>query len=175
MIAGQGTVGLEVAEQAEAAGVTSADVLVCCGGGGLSAGVALALEASAPGLRVRTAEPEGFDDMARSLASGRRERNAAGRRSICDALMSPMPGILTFRINRELLAGGVAVSEAEVRRAMAFAFRELKLVVEPGGATPLAALLAGKVDAAGKTVALVLSGGNVDRAVFLSALEAAED
>ena len=174
IIAGQGTIGLELVRQAEALGRPLDLVLAPCSGGGLMAGCAIAIKALSPATRLMTVEPEGFDDMARSLASGRRERNAAGGRSICDALMSPMPGILTFRINRELLAGGVAVSEAEVRRAMAFAFRELKVVVEPGGATPLAALLAGKVDAAGKTVALVLSGGNVDRAVFLSALEAAE-
>jgi threonine dehydratase len=173
IIAGQGTIGLELVRQAEALGRPLDLVLAPCSGGGLMAGCAIAIKSLSPETRLLTAEPEGFDDMARSLASGRRERNAPGGRSICDALMSPTPGILTFRVNRELVDGGVAVSEAEVCRAMAFAFRELKLVVEPGGATPLAALLAGKVDAAGKTVALVLSGGNVDRATFLAALEAA--
>ena len=174
IIAGQGTIGLELVRQAEALGCRLDLVLAPCSGGGLMAGCATAVRSLSPETRLMTVEPEGFEDTARSLASGRRETNLPGRRSICDALMSPVPGILTFRINRELTAGGVSVTDAEVQRAMAFAFRELKLVVEPGGAVPLAALLAGKVDAAGKTVALVLSGGNVDRATFLAALEAAE-
>jgi len=173
IIAGQGTVGLELVEQAEALGCRLDLVLAPCSGGGLMAGIATAVEALSPATRLMSVEPEGFDDMARSLASGRRERNAHGRRSLCDALMSPTPGILTFRINRELTAGGLWASDAEVQRAMAFAFRELKLVVEPGGAVPLAALLAGKAQAAGRTIALVLSGGNVDRSVFCAALEAA--
>jgi threonine dehydratase len=173
IIAGQGTVGLELMEQAEALGLKPDLALAPCSGGGLMAGIATAVKALSPATLLMTAEPEGFEDMARSLASGRRERNEPGRRSLCDALMSPTPGVLTFRINRELASGGVAASDAEVQRAMAFAFRELKLVVEPGGAVPLAALLAGKVEAAGRTVALVLSGGNVDRAVFCAALDAA--
>ncbi|HEX6102724.1 MAG TPA: threonine/serine dehydratase [Alphaproteobacteria bacterium] len=173
IIAGQGTVGLELVEQAEALGCRLDLVLAPCSGGGLMAGIATAVKALSPATRLMSVEPEGFDDMARSLAVGRRERNAPGRRSLCDALMSPTPGILTFRINRELTAGGLWASDAEVQRAMAFAFRELKLVVEPGGAVPLAALLAGKTEAAGRTIALVLSGGNVDRSVFCAALEAA--
>ena len=173
IIAGQGTVGLELVEQAESLGCRLDLVLAPCSGGGLMAGIATAVKALSPATRLMSVEPEGFDDMARSLASGRRERNAPGRRSLCDALMSPTPGILTFRINRELTAGGLWASDAEVQRAMAFAFRELKLVVEPGGAVPLAALLAGKAEAAGRTIALVLSGGNVDRSVFCAALEAA--
>ena len=173
IIAGQGTVGLELVEQAEALGCRLDLVLAPCSGGGLMAGIATAVKALSPATRLMSVEPEGFDDMARSLAVGRRERNAPGRRSLCDALMSPTPGILTFRINRELTAGGLWASDAEVQRAMAFAFRELKLVVEPGGAVPLAALLAGKAEAAGRTIALVLSGGNVDRSVFCAALEGA--
>ena len=117
-------------------------------------------------------EPEGWDDTARSLAAGERVRNGPGGSTLCDALLAPMPGELTFAINRRLLAGGLAVSEAEVLDAMAFAFRHLKLVVEPGGAVALAALLAGKFDARGKVVGAVLSGGNVDPAVFARALAA---
>jgi threonine dehydratase len=173
IVIGQGTVGLELVEQAKALGCPLDLVLAPCSGGGLMAGIATAVKALSPETALMTVEPEGFDDMARSLASGRRERNQPGRRSLCDALMSPMPGILTFRVNRQLTQGGLWASDAEVQRAMAFAFRELKLVVEPGGAVPLAALLAGKVEAAGRTVALVLSGGNVERSVFCAALEAA--
>lgn len=172
IVAGQGTIGLELVEQAAAAGLRLDLVLAPCSGGGLMAGIATAVKALSPATELMTAEPEGFDDMARSLASGARERNSPGRRSLCDALMSPTPGILTFRINRQLTRAGVSASDAEVQRAMAFAFRELKLVVEPGGAVPLAALLAGKLEAAGRTVALVLSGGNVDRSVFCAALAA---
>jgi threonine dehydratase len=173
IVAGQGTIGLELVEQASAMGHRLGLVLAPCSGGGLMAGVATAVKALSPETDLMTVEPEGFDDMARSLASGKRERNLPGRRSLCDALMSPLPGILTFRINRQLARGGLFASDAEVQRAMAFAFRELKLVVEPGGAVPLAALLAGKAEAAGGTIALVLSGGNVDPSVFCAALAAA--
>ncbi len=174
IIAGQGTIGLELVRQAEALGCRLDLVLTPCSGGGLMAGCATAVKALSPETRLMTVEPEGFDDMARSLKSGRREENAPGGRSICDALMSPRPGTLTFRVNRRLVEGGVAVGDAEVQRAMAFAFRELKLVVEPSGAAPLAALLAGKITAAGRTVALVLSGGNVDARTFSAALAAAQ-
>ena len=175
IVAGQGTIGLELVEQATAMGRSPDLVLAPCSGGGLMAGIATAVTALSPETELMTVEPEGFDDMARSLASGRRERNQPGRRSLCDALMSQTPGILTFRINRQLTRGGLFASDTEVQRAIAFAFRELKLVVEPGGAVPLAVLLAGKVEAAGRTVALVLSGGNVDRSVFCAALEAAKE
>ncbi|HXV24827.1 MAG TPA: threonine/serine dehydratase [Alphaproteobacteria bacterium] len=170
IIAGQGTVGLELAGQAKASGCRLDLVLVPCSGGGLMAGCATAVKALSPETRLMTVEPEGFDDMARSLESGQRERNLPGRRSICDALMSQSPGVLTFRINRRLVDAGLQVSDAEVQRAMAFAFRELKLVVEPGGATPLAAVLANKVDTTNLTTALVLSGGNVDGSTFCAAL-----
>jgi threonine dehydratase len=162
IIAGQGTVGLEIARDLEALGLEPDRVLVNCGGGGLIAGSATALKASFPDVRVHTVEPEEFDDTARSLASGKRETNAADARSICDALQAHTPGGLTFEINRQLLAEGLAVSDPEVRDAMRFAFRHLKLVVEPGGAAALAALLSGKVDTAGKTTVVVISGGNVD-------------
>lgn len=172
IIAGQGTVGLELIHQARTLGRRLDLVLAPCSGGGLMAGCAIAVRSLSPETRLMTVEPEGFEDMARSLKSGRRERNLPGRRSICDALMSASPGILTFRIALERVAGGLSVSEAEVRQAMVFAFRELKLVVEPGGAVPLAAVLAGKAECAGRTVALVLSGGNVDPHTFREALAA---
>ena len=172
IIAGQGTIGLELVRQAEALGCRLDLVLTPCSGGGLMAGCATAVKALSPQTRLMTVEPQDFDDMARSLASGHRQTNKPGRRSICDALMSPTPGVLTFRINQRLTEAGLAVSDAEVQQAMAFAFRELKLVVEPGGAVPLAAVLSGKVEAAGQTIALVLSGGNVDAATFTAALTA---
>ena len=168
VIAGQGTCGLEIAEQARAAGVTQADVLVCCGGGGLTAGVALALEGAAPGLRARPVEPEGFDDTARSLVSGRPEVNAAPSGSICDAIVTPSPGEITLPIMRRLCGPGVAVSDAQALAAMAAAFLRLKLVLEPGGAVALAAALAGGGE--GDAVIAVASGGNVDPEVFAQAL-----
>jgi threonine dehydratase len=162
IIAGQGTVGLEIVEQSAELGGTLDDVIVCTSGGGLVAGTALAVRARSPATRVWTAEPEGHDDHRRSLAAGRRESNAPGTRSICDALLAPEPGVLTFEINRRLLAGGLAVNDAEVRAAIAYAARTLKLVVEPGGAVALASVLAGKVEVTGRTVVVVLSGGNID-------------
>lgn len=169
VIAGQGTVGLEIAEQAAEAGVTTGEVLVCCGGGGLSSGVALSLQASAPGLRVRTAEPAGFDDMARSLASGRRERNAAASGSICDAILTPSPGELTFPILARLAGPGTVVTDDQTLQAMALAFAHLRIVLEPGGAVALAAALFGQD--LPDTVIAVASGGNVDPATFATALE----
>jgi len=162
IIAGQGTVGLEIAEQAAELGARLDDVVVCTSGGGLVAGTALAIRALSPSARVWTAEPEGHDDHRRSLATGRRESNAPGTRSICDALLAPEPGVVTFEINRHLLAGGLAVSDAEVKDAIAYAARTLKLVVEPGGAVALASVLAGKIEPGGRTIAVVLSGGNID-------------
>jgi threonine dehydratase len=162
IIAGQGTVGLEIVEQSAELGCALDDVIVCTSGGGLVAGTALAVRARSPATRVWTAEPEGHDDHRRSLAAGRRESNAPGTRSICDALLAPAPGALTFEINRRLLAGGLAVSDTEVRAAIAYAARTLKLVVEPGGAVALASVLAGKIETSGRTVAVVLSGGNID-------------
>jgi threonine dehydratase len=162
IIAGQGTVGLEIAEQAAEIGIQPDDVVVCCSGGGLVAGTALAFEALLPTSRVWSAEPAGFDDYRRSLHSGERLRNAPGARSICDALLAPTPGELTFRINRRLLAGGLAATDAEVRSSIAYAARVLKLVVEPGGAVALASVMAGRLETRGRSVAVVLSGGNID-------------
>ena len=170
IIAGQGTCGLEIARQAEAAGAALDAVLICCGGGGLTAGCATALSALVPGAALYTVEPAGFDDTARSLAAGARLGNAPEAKSFCDALLSAKPGALTFQVNRRLITGGLAVDDDEVARAMAYAFRVLKLVVEPGGAVALAALLSGKLEVAGKTVAVVLSGGNVDPETFAAAI-----
>jgi threonine dehydratase len=170
IIAGQGTVGLEIMEQAAEAGLVPDDVIVCCSGGGLVSGCALAVKDLSPSSRVYTAEPEAFDDARRSLASGRRERNAPGGRSICDALLAPSPGELTFELMRRLVEGGLTVSDDEVRRAMAWAWRELKVVVEPGGAVALAALMAGRLESRGRTVAVVVSGGNVDAGLYCWAI-----
>jgi threonine dehydratase len=166
VIAGQGTVGREIAADLAALGVTPDIVVAPASGGGLVAGTALAVTARFPEAAVMSAEPEAFDDHARSIAAGRREPHKAEGRTICDALMASIPGELTFAINQQLLARGVTASDAEVGKAVAFAFREFKLVVEPGGAVALAALLAGRLDARGKTVAIVLSGGNVDADLF---------
>jgi threonine dehydratase len=170
IIAGQGTVGLEIVEQAAELKAELDAVLVCCSGGGLAAGIALAVEAGAPRAAVYVVEPEGFDDYGRSLRSGRRERNALSGGSVCDALLVATPGELTFAINQPRLRGGLAVSDAEALAAVRFAAERLKLVVEPGGAVALAAILSGKLDTRGKTTAVVLSGGNVDLAVFARAV-----
>jgi len=166
IIAGQGTAGLELAQDMDARGETLDAVLVCTGGGGLTAGIALAVRELMPDAKLYACEPEGFDDYGRSIAAGERVSNAPGATSICDAIVTPTPGELTFSVNQPRLAGGFAVSEDEVRAAVRFAFETLKLVVEPGGAVALAALLAGKLDCRGKTVAATLSGGNADAAMM---------
>jgi threonine dehydratase len=166
VIAGQGTAGREIVEDLAALGLVPDVVIVNASGGGLTAGIALAVKARAPDARLYTAEPQGFDDHARSFRSGKREINNAVSGSICDALMSPMPGRLTFEINRALVGEGLAATDEEVAKAVAFAFRELKLVVEPGGAVGLAALITGKVDVKDKIAVAVLSGGNVDPELF---------
>ena len=170
VIAGQGTAALELAGDATSAGLSMDALLVCTGGGGLVSGSALALSGASPSTSVFAVEPEGADDTIRSLAAGERLANPPGGSMFCDALLAAMPGEMTFAVNRSLLAGGVAVSDAEVAAAMAFAFQYLKLVVEPGGAVALAALLSGKFDAKGRVVGAVISGGNVDPAVFVRAL-----
>jgi len=166
IIAGQGTAGREIVEDLDALGLAPDVVVVTASGGGLTAGIALAVKARVPAAALYTAEPQGFDDHARSFRSGRREQNAALSGTICDALMARMPGKLTFAINQSLVGAGVVVSDSEVASAVAFAFRELKLVVEPGGAVALAAIMTGKVDVAGKVAVAVLSGGNVDPELF---------
>ena len=169
IIAGQGSIGLELLDQAAEAGVSLDQILVCCGGGGLVAGVATAVKASHPRIAIFSVEPEGFDDTARSLKSGVRETVDPAARSICDALLSPSPGEMTFPINQRLLAGGLAVSDDQVRAAMRYAFETLKLVVEPGGAVALAAILHGVAPAA-STSAVVISGANVDPAQYAAIL-----
>jgi threonine dehydratase len=166
IIAGQGTAGLELAEEAAARGVKLDDVLVCCSGGGLTAGVALAMAAKSPGTVVHTVEPAGFDDYARSLRSGKIESNAASSGSICDALMSRAPGELTFAINRPLLGEGLTVSDAEAAEAVRFAFETLKLVLEPGGAVALAAVLSGRISTRGRAIGVIASGGNCDAGLY---------
>jgi threonine dehydratase len=170
IIAGQGTIGREVFNQL-AALCAAADVLLSpCGGGGLVSGIALAMAELSPKTKVYAVEPALFDDTARSLAAHSRQKNAPDARSICDALLSPMPGELTFQLNDRLLAGALGVTDDEVLAAMDYAFRVLKLVAEPGGAVALAAVLSGKIDLKGKTAVIVISGGNVDAQMFARAI-----
>src|SRR6201998_690156 len=166
VIAGQGTAGREIAEDMAALGISPDVVIAPASGGGLIAGVATAVKARFPSAEVIVAEPEAFDDHSLSLRAGKRERHQGSGRTICDALMAAIPGELTFAINSQLLSRGVVASDAEVGAAVAFAFNELKLVVEPGGAVGLAALLAGRIDANDKNIVVVLSGGNVDAEMF---------
>ncbi|MCW1952433.1 MAG: threonine/serine dehydratase [Octadecabacter sp.] len=170
VIAGQGTCGLEIAQDANALGIENADVLVCCGGGGLTSGIALACEADAPTLRIRPVEPEGFDDVARSLRSGGIERNTQTSGNICDAIITAQPGDMTFPIMKRLCGPGLVISEQEALQAMAQAFLRLKVVAEPGGAAALAAALYRKDDINGDAVIVTISGGNVDPALFAQAL-----
>jgi threonine dehydratase len=166
IIAGQGTAGLEIVRQARALDAPLDLLLAPVGGGGLMSGVSLAIKALSPATRMFGVEPAGFDDARRSLEAGTRVGAPPGPRSLCDALESPMPGILTFPILARNLAGVLTVTDAEVAEAMRYAFATLKLVVEPGGSVALAALLAGKLDVKGKTAAILLSGGNVDGELF---------
>jgi len=168
IIAGQGTVGLELMQQCADLGVTPDQALLNCSGGGLISGSAIAIKAASPATSVHPVEPQDFDNTARSLDCGERQSNDPGARSICDALQTEMPGRLTFAINRELLSGGLAVSDEEVKNAMRFAFRHLKLVVEPGGAAALAAVLSGKTETRDKVTVVVVSGGNVDADMYAS-------
>ncbi len=168
-IAGQGVLGLEVLEDLAAAGVDSASVVVPASGGGLAAGMALVAEGSRPPIDVMVAEPKAYDDHRRSLAAGERIRVEPGELSICDASLQPIPGEITFEVNRNRLAGAVVATDEEVLVAMKYAFEEAKLVVEPGGALALAAILAGRVPGNGSVVA-VLSGGNVDPIIMARAL-----
>lgn len=170
VIAGQGSIGLEIAEDAAALGIDRADVLVCCGGGGLTSGVALALEADAPGLRARPCEPEGFDDATRSLAAGQIMRNTQTSGGLCDAIVTPQPGNITFPIMQRLCGPGLVVSDDEALHTMALAFARLKLVAEPGGAVALAAALFRRDQIDGDAVFVTISGGNVDADVFRDVL-----
>ena len=168
VIAGQGTVGLEIATQAKELGIKKANVLVCCGGGGLTSGISIALADRAPDFRVHPVEPKDFDDVARSLASGEIQKNKSLAGSICDAIVTPSPGILTFPIMKSHCGPGIIVTDDEALRAMAVAFSHFRIVLEPGGAVALAAALfhANGTD----EIIAVASGGNVDSAVFERAL-----
>lgn len=166
IIAGQGTIGQEIADDMAALGLAPDIVVAPASGGGLIAGIATVVKSRFPQAALMSAEPEGFDDHARSLRAGKREPHPAEGHTICDALMASIPGELTFAINQRLLKQGVTASDDEVAAAVGFVFRELKLVVEPGGAVALAALLAGRIAARSKTVVIVLSGGNVDADMF---------
>jgi threonine dehydratase len=173
ILTGQGTVGLEIAEQAKALGVTLDAVAAPCSGGGLSTGVALGVKGLSATTSVHAGEPAGFDDLARSLVSGTKQKNDKLSGSICDALLAPTPGDVTFRLAQKVLGPGLVVTDEEVLDAMELAFREFKLVVEPGGAVALAAALTGKLPVKGRAVAVVCSGGNVDHATFKRALDRA--
>ncbi len=175
VIAGQGTTGLEIARQARELGVEKADVLVNCGGGGLTAGIALALEGHAPGMRARPCEPEDFDDTTRSLISGRIESNERVSGSICDAILTPSPGEKTFPILQRLCGPGIVVTEGEALRAMALAFLRLKIVLEPGGAVSLAAALFHGDAIEAENVIVVATGGNVDPSLFRQALDTLQE
>ena len=170
ILTGQGTAGLEIVEQAKAAGVTLDAVAAPCSGGGLSTGIALAVKGLSPTTTVHAGEPAGFDDLARSLVAGSKQTNARLSGSICDALLAPTPGDVTFALAKQILGPGLVVSDDEVLDAMETAFREFKLVVEPGGAVALAAALTGKLPVKGRAVAVVCSGGNVDHETFIRAL-----
>lgn len=170
-IAGQGVVGLEVAAQARAIGVTIDEFITCCGGGGLTAGCAIALESVSPQTKMSIAEPEGYDDTWLSLVAGTRQSVDPSLPTICDAVATPSPGVLTFPIMQKYVTSGYAVSDEEVVHAVIWAYKYLKMVVEPGGAVALAAILAGKVDVLGKTIGLTLSGGNIDPALFSRILD----
>ena len=172
VIAGQGTCGLEIAQQAAELGIKDADVLVCCGGGGLTSGIALALEQEAPNMRVRPVEPEGFDDVCRSLISGKIERNPTTLGSLCDAIVTLSPGQLTFPIMQRLCHAGITVTEEQALHAVQLAHDRLKITVEPGGAVALAAALFHGDQITSDCVIAVASGGNVDRDVFERALTA---
>ena len=173
VIAGQGSIGYEIAEQCREQRAEPDQVIICCGGGGLTAGCATALQDVIPGLVIYSAEPDGFDDTARSLVAGHRLGNDPAARSVCDALLSERPGELTFAVNSRRLSGGLVVSDEEVFMAMRHAFDRLKLVIEPGGAVALAAALAGRLETQGRTTVVVASGGNVDADMFRRALDAA--
>jgi threonine dehydratase len=172
IVAGQGTLALEAFTQAAAMGHTPDTLLVCCGGRGLTAGCALAAAALSPTTVVHPCEPAEFDDTARSLQLGHRVANDPGKRSICDAIVTEIPGEFTFSINQPRVGAGLTVTDDEVLAAIAFAVRELKLVVEPGGAAALAALLAGKTETSGHTTMVVVTGGNIDPAILARAIGA---
>ena len=171
VIAGQGTIGLEMAEQCSAANFTPDSAIICCGGGGLISGTSIALKHHFQDMEIFSAEPAGFDDMARSLEAGKIITNTPGPKTICDAIVTPQPGNITFPICKTLVTGGKIVSDSEVLNAMKIAFHYFKLVVEPGGAVALAAALQPEFKAKGQQVLVVASGGNVDPKLMETALQ----
>jgi len=173
IIAGQGTIGLELIRQAKALGVSLDAVVVPCGGGGLTSGISVAVKDASPDTAVWAVEPEHFDDTRRSLAAGARVSNGPGHASICDAILTAEPGVITFEINRRNLAGSIAVSDTATAQAMRDAMAYLKLVVEPGGCVGLAALSSGEIALSGKCIVVVLSGGNVDFGTYAGIMAAA--
>ena len=175
IIEGQGSLAVEAVAQAAEFGVTFDDFVACCGGGGLAAGCALGLSATSPQTTIKIAEPIGFDDTLRSLDGGERVSADVSKPTICDAIATPMPGALTFPILKQFGASGAAVTEADIVAAMKFAFNHLKLIVEPGGAAALAAILSGKIAADKRTMCVTLSGGNVDLENFTKILSTAKD
>ncbi|XDZ67399.1 threonine/serine dehydratase [Alphaproteobacteria bacterium LSUCC0226] len=172
VIAGQGTVGLEIARQAAAMGIVPDALLCCCGGGGLIAGTSIALHAHFPDTKIWCAEPEFYDDTKRSLESGERQPAQTEKTSICDAIVTPEPGVLTFPINRTHLSGGAVVSDEHVLKTVATLFKHLKIIVEPGGAVAVAAALTGQIPKEAQTIVAVASGGNIDADMFKRALDA---
>lgn len=171
VLAGSGSVGFELFQQVESIHASLDAALVPCGGGGLTATTAVVMQSLSPETQVFSVEPELFDDMRRSLEAGRRVRNPVGRRTICDAIMTPTPTALSFPINLDLLAGGLIASDEEVRIAMRFAYEHFKIIVEPGAAVGLAAILGGKIDIQGKTIATIATGGNIDPDRFCALLK----
>ena len=171
VIAGQGTIGLEIASQAEQIGIGKADVLVCCGGGGLTSGIAVALSTLMPDFVTRPVEPEGFDDVVRSLKTGERQTNKKISGGLCDAIITPTPGELTFPLMKKYCGGGIVVTDDQVMKAIALAFTRLRIVVEPGGAVALAAALFHSKKCDNETLIAVVSGGNIDPDIFKKALE----
>ncbi len=170
VIAGQGTCGLEMIRQAKDLNIAFDHLVVCTSGGGLAAGIALAVEGLSPETQIVLAEPEGHDDFGRSLNVGHALSNEAGTRSLQDALLTPKPGELTFPILKRVGAFGIAISDAQALYAMAFAFKYLRIVLEPGGAAALAGVLSGKLPTNGRTIGITASGGNVDAQTFMRAL-----
>ena len=170
VIAGQGTVGAEIVAAMAGIGVAPEAVLIPCSGGGLSSGIGVAVRAAHASTELWLVEPAGFDDYARSLEAGEIRANAESSGSVCDGLLSPSPGLIGFALNRQNGARSLTVSDGEALAAVAFAFNELKQVVEPSGAVALAALLSGRFDAHGRVVVAVISGGNIDEAMLARAL-----
>lgn len=170
IIEGQGTLAAEAVRQAKELGAAFDRFILPCGGGGMTAGCALALEALSPKTETWIAEPEHYDETWASIVSGEKRRADSTKKTLCDAIATPAPGDLTLPVMRRLVRGGATVTDEDVSAAIAFAFKYLKLVVEPGGAAALAAVLTGAVDAKGKTVGVVLSGGNIDPGLFVEIL-----